>query len=79
MDDYTKKLTDGHVFHVVTYGIRTMGSYASQLRPDQRWMVIKYMREKQGGAKAGAGDSTAVPVSTPPAGPVVTNDTTRTN
>lgn len=78
MDDYTKKLTDGHVFHVITYGIRTMGSYSSQLRPDQRWMVIKYMREKQGGAKASAGDSTQAPVSAPPAGPVVTNDTTGT-
>jgi mono/diheme cytochrome c family protein len=76
MDDYTKKLTDGHVFHVVTYGIRTMGSYASQLRPDQRWMVIKYMREKQGGAKPAGADSTAV--ATAPTGTATTKDTTRT-
>ena len=62
-DDYTKKLTDGHIYHVITYGIRTMGSYASQLRPDQRWWVIKYVRSKQGGAAAagassGSSDST---------------------
>jgi hypothetical protein len=25
-----------------------MGSYASQLKPDQRWWVIKYIRSKQG-------------------------------
>src|SRR6476619_6620660 len=49
-DDYTKALSDGHIFHVVTYGIRAMGSYASQLRPEQRWWVIKYIRSKQGGA-----------------------------
>ena len=76
MDDYTKKLTDGHVFHVVTYGIRTMGSYASQLRPDQRWMVIKYIRGKQGGAKPAGADSTVV--ATAPVGTATTKDTTRT-
>src|SRR4029078_474167 len=43
-----KALTDGHYFHVITYGIRSMGSYASQLTPEQRWWVIKYLRSKQG-------------------------------
>jgi mono/diheme cytochrome c family protein len=58
---YAKALSDGHIFHVITYGIRTMGSYASQLRPEQRWWVIKYLRSKQGGATAvGSGpDSTS--------------------
>ena len=56
-----KALSDGHYFHVVTYGIRTMGSYASQLTPEQRWWVIKYIRSKQGGAGGGgsAADSAA--------------------
>lgn len=44
-----KALSDGHYFHVITYGIRAMGSYASQLTPEQRWWVIKYIRSKQGG------------------------------
>jgi len=60
-DPYTKALTDGHIFHVITYGIRSMGSYASQLKPEQRWWVIKYIRSKQGvtgGAAAAAADST---------------------
>jgi mono/diheme cytochrome c family protein len=57
-----KALPDGHYFHVITFGIRSMGSYASQLTPEQRWWVIKYIRSKQG---AGAGsaataDSTAI-------------------
>lgn len=39
--------TDGHYFHVITYGIRTMGSYGSQLTPEQRWWVIKFLRAKQ--------------------------------
>jgi len=53
-----KSLSDGHYFYVVTYGIRTMGSYASQLTPQQRWWVIKYIRSKQGGA-GGSKDSSA--------------------
>jgi mono/diheme cytochrome c family protein len=55
-----KAFSDGHYFHVITYGIRTMGSYASQLTPEQRWWLIKYIRSKQGGGgSAATTDSTA--------------------
>lgn len=55
--DDMKKLADGTYFHSITYGKGQMGSYASQLNTMQRWMVISYIRGKQGG---GAGkDSTA--------------------
>src|SRR6478672_4396603 len=30
-DDYTKKLADGQIYHVITYGKGQMGSYASQV------------------------------------------------
>ena len=52
--DNIKSQSDGHYFHVITYGIRTMGSYASQLTPEQRWWVIKYIRTRQAGGKASA-------------------------
>jgi mono/diheme cytochrome c family protein len=52
-----KGWTDGHYYHVITFGKGVMGSYASQLHPDQRWWVIEYIRSKQpGGATT---DSTA--------------------
>jgi mono/diheme cytochrome c family protein len=55
-----KAFPDGHYFYVMTFGIRTMGSYASQLTPDQRWWVLKYIRSKQGPAGGAATtDSTA--------------------
>lgn len=57
-----KALSDGHYFHVITYGIRTMGSYASQLTPEERWWVIKYIRSKQGGGSTA--DSTATKAAT---------------
>ena len=59
-----KALSDGHYFHVITYGIRTMGSYAAQLTPEQRWWVIKYIRSKQGPATPAASDSTAAKAGT---------------
>jgi mono/diheme cytochrome c family protein len=57
-----KALSDGHYFHVITYGIRTMGSYASQLTPEERWWIIKYIRSKQGGGSTA--DSTATKAAT---------------
>ena len=65
VDDYTKALSDGHMYHVITFGKGAMGSYASQLNPDQRWWVIKYIRSKQGGGAA-KGDSTAAKPATAP-------------
>lgn len=50
--DAYKKMADGTMFHSVTYGKGIMGSYASQLRKEQRWMVIKYIRTLQGGGEA---------------------------
>jgi len=54
--------TDGHYYHVITFGKGAMGSYASQLRPEQRWMVISYIRSKQSGATS---DTTAADPKTP--------------
>ena len=58
MDDEMKKMTEGTMFHSVTYGKNLMGSYASQLNPKQRWEVIAYIKSKQAGAAKA--DSTAV-------------------
>lgn len=37
----------GTMFHSVTYGKNNMGSYASQLTREQRWMVIQYVKSRQ--------------------------------
>ena len=47
-DAQAKAWTDGHYYHVITFGKGAMGSYASQLRPEQRWVVVQYIRSKQG-------------------------------
>ena len=42
----------GQMFYSVAYGKNLMGSYASQLSRHQRWMVIKYIKDKQAAATA---------------------------
>ena len=48
------KLPDGHVFHIMTYGRGVMPSYASQIKQEDRWKAILYLRQLQQSAKAAA-------------------------
>lgn len=70
-DAAAAKWSDGHIYHVITFGKGQMGSYASQLKPEERWWVIKYIRSKQGKP---ATDST----STTSTQSTATQDTTKT-
>ncbi|MFC3196354.1 c-type cytochrome [Parapedobacter deserti] len=40
-------LSDGKIYHTITYGLNMMGSHASQLSPEERWLVVMYVRELQ--------------------------------
>ena len=60
-DPTMKTLSDGQYFHSITYGKNLMGSYAAQLSTTQRWMVIHYIREKQGVATGTDSTDTAAP------------------
>lgn len=55
----TYVLPEGQMFYSMTYGKRAMGSYASQITSKQRWMIIDYIKSKQGTtASTAAKDST---------------------
>jgi mono/diheme cytochrome c family protein len=52
----------------MTYGINTMGSYASQLDREQRWKIAAYIKSMQpGGAKPAADTTSAAPATAKPA------------
>ncbi len=36
-------ITEGSIFHVVTYGLNSMGSHANQLNQNERWLVASYV------------------------------------
>lgn len=38
-------ITEGSIFHVITYGKGIMGSHASQLTPTERWHITSYVQK----------------------------------
>jgi hypothetical protein len=38
-----RQITDGSIFHVITYGLNSMGSHASQLSTKERWLIADYV------------------------------------
>jgi mono/diheme cytochrome c family protein len=42
-----KDLTDGKIYHTITYGVNAMGSYASQVAPGERWKIVLYVHHLQ--------------------------------
>lgn len=43
--DRLPTITEGQMFHSITYGKNLMGSYSSQLSPEERWKVIYYIQK----------------------------------
>ncbi len=44
-------MAEGTMFHSITYGKNMMGSYASQVTPKQRWMIVSFIKSKQAAVK----------------------------
>lgn len=40
-------ITEGHIFHVITYGKGLMGAHGSQVSPEDRWKIAKYVKTLQ--------------------------------
>ena len=36
-------ITEGSIYHVITYGLNSIGSHANQLSPQERWLVTDYV------------------------------------
>ena len=45
--DTAVNLKDGEIFHTITLGIRSMGAHGSQIRQDDRWKLVMYIRKLQ--------------------------------
>ncbi len=45
--DAYKNITEGHIFHVITYGKGLMGSHGSQVSEEDRWKIAKYVKNLQ--------------------------------
>jgi mono/diheme cytochrome c family protein len=45
--DALKSMTEGHIFHVITYGKNLMWPHGSQISPEDRWKIAKYVKTLQ--------------------------------
>ncbi len=45
--DAYKTITEGHIFHVITYGKGLMGAHGSQVSEEDRWKIALYVKELQ--------------------------------
>ncbi|HEX5170865.1 MAG TPA: cytochrome c [Cyclobacteriaceae bacterium] len=45
--DALKNISEGHIFHVITQGKGLMWSHASQISPEDRWRIAKYVKTLQ--------------------------------
>ncbi|WP_336068222.1 cytochrome c [Mesoflavibacter sp. CH_XMU1404-2] len=41
--DAGRAINEGSIYHVIYYGKNAMGSYANQLREEERWQVVAYV------------------------------------
>lgn len=46
-----RKMPDGQIFHVITFGQGLMAPYAAQVPAEDRWKVVLFIRSLQGGAR----------------------------
>lgn len=49
-----KDLTDGKIFHTITYGLNLMGPHASLVNPHERWLITMFVRDLQNEGNAAA-------------------------
>jgi mono/diheme cytochrome c family protein len=45
--DALKNITEGHIFHVITNGKGLMWAHGSQVSPEDRWKIAKYVKTLQ--------------------------------
>ena len=47
IDTDAEKLRDGEIFHSITLGFGSMGAHGTQIREEDRWKIVHYIRQLQ--------------------------------
>ena len=51
-DETVREREVGHLYNTITYGIRTMPAYGSQISVEDRWAIVAYLRALQRSSRA---------------------------
>lgn len=49
--DEGRVITEGSIYHVIMYGLNSMGSYASQTSEEERWQIVMYVENLKAALK----------------------------
>lgn len=60
VNDTAKNLKDGEIYYSITLGFGSMGPHGAQIKPDERWKLVSYIREDLQKKYTGNGDSVVV-------------------
>ncbi len=52
-DDAGRAITEGSIYHVITYGRNIMGAHASQITPEERWKITSYVLKLKSDLESG--------------------------
>jgi mono/diheme cytochrome c family protein len=63
--DHARGLPDGQLFHIVSFGQGVMPAYGAQVVQDDRWKIVRFLRQLQGPAVAAAAGPPAPPAPPP--------------
>ena len=63
-EDRVVQMADGDIFNVITYGRRTMPPYFEQVRIEERWHIVAYLRVLQRAAHEHGGNAYQGPTAT---------------
>jgi mono/diheme cytochrome c family protein len=50
-DEKAKKLKNGEIYHTITLGFGSMGAHGAQIKPEDRWKLVLYIRSLQDDAR----------------------------
>ncbi len=56
LSDNTRQMPDGEIYSAIYNGINTMNSYRHQVKPEDRWAIVAYVRALQLSQDAGRED-----------------------
>jgi mono/diheme cytochrome c family protein len=63
--EHARKLPDGQIFHIVSFGQGVMPSYAQQIVQEDRWKIVRHVRQLQAAVTAPVAAAAAAPVPAP--------------
>jgi mono/diheme cytochrome c family protein len=66
--EHTRGLADGEVFRIISFGVRNMPGHRHQIRPEDRWAIVAWVRvleRARNGALADLGDEARAAGATP--------------